>query len=100
MIVLNKVMLIGNVGNKPKTKILSAGCTIARFSLATAVANKKNHVQKYINNTWYNIIAWNSLAVIIQHYVHKRVLLHIQSKLQYCNYKEVAIAPIYVATTY
>jgi single-strand DNA-binding protein len=83
---LNKVMLIGHVGNDPETKILQSGHTIARFDMATSETIKKSDGTKHTETSWHQIIAWNSLAQVIEKYVHKGSHLHLIGKLQYRTY--------------
>ena len=83
---LNKVMLIGHVGNAPEVKVLPSQHTVARFGLATSETFKNKDGIKNTDTQWHNIVAWNSLAQVIEKYVQKGSHLHIMGKLQYRQY--------------
>jgi single-strand DNA-binding protein len=85
---LNKVMLIGNVGNQPDVKTLSNNNIVAKFSLATSETYTNKEGIKNTETTWHKIIAWNSLATVIENYVSKGSLLHIQGKINNRQYND------------
>jgi single-strand DNA-binding protein len=85
---LNKVMLLGNVGVQPEVKVLPNEHKVARFSFATSEVFKTKDGLRTNETQWHNIIAWNSLANIIEKYVHKGDSLHIQGKLSYRQYQD------------
>jgi single-strand DNA-binding protein len=85
---LNKVMLIGNVGNEPEVKQLPNQHIVARFSLATTETFKNKDGEKNSDTQWHSIIAWNSLAQIVANHVHKGSLLHVLAKIQYRQYAD------------
>ena len=79
---INKVILIGNVGGDPDVKYLDGGIAVARFSLATTeVYNNKNGER--VNQTeWHNIVLWRNLAQIAEKYVKKGMTLYIEGRLR------------------
>jgi single-strand DNA-binding protein len=79
-------MLIGNVGKDPEIKVLQNGHTIARFDLATSETIRKSDGTKHTDTYWHQIIAWNSLAQVIEKYVYKGSHLHLIGKIQYRTY--------------
>jgi single-strand DNA-binding protein len=83
---LNRVQLIGNVGNDLEVKTLTNGHLVARFSFATTESFKNKEGVKNSETEWHHILAWNSLATIIQKHVQKGSLLHIQGKIHYRQY--------------
>lgn len=73
---LNKCMLIGNLGRDPETKHSANGTTIANFSIATS--------EKYNGETkteWHNIVAFNKLAEIVEKYLAKGSMVCIIGKI-------------------
>ena len=78
---INKVMLVGHVGQDPELKFTTSGYSIATFSLATnelwvdAEKNKKEHTE------WHNIVAWNKLADFSKKYVVKGQLLCVEGRI-------------------
>lgn len=79
---VNKVILIGNVGGDPDVKYLDGGVAVTRFSLATTeVYNNKNGER--VNQTeWHNIVLWRNLAQIAEKYVKKGMMLYIEGRLR------------------
>lgn len=64
---LNKVALIGAVGQEPDIRFTASGMAVASFSLATSTKQKdKDEVTQ-----WHSCVAFGKLAEIIQQYVTK-----------------------------
>lgn len=59
---INKVILIGNLGKDPETKTLDNGTELARFSLATSENYKDKNGEWQQKTEWHNITAWGNLA--------------------------------------
>jgi single-strand DNA-binding protein len=87
---LNKVCLIGNVGNDPEIKISGQGNHYARFSLATTSSYKeKNSGQKKTMTEWHKVVCYSSsLTSIIHQYVKKGHRLYIEGALQTREYED------------
>ena len=85
---INKVILIGHVGNDPEVKYTPSGSSIACLSLATnevwinADKEKKERVE------WHSLIAWNKLADFATEYLQKGQLIYLEGRLQTRNYKD------------
>lgn len=77
---INKIMLIGRVGNNPEVTYLDNGIAVAKFSLATSDVYKNKSGEKVENTTWHNIVLWRSLAEVAEKYVTKGALLYIEGK--------------------
>ena len=78
---LNKVQLIGNLGNDPD--IINEG-KIAKFSLATSESwNDKTSGEKMTKTEWHNIVVYNEgLVGVIQQYVKKGSKVYVEGQLQ------------------
>ena len=70
---VNKVILIGNVGQDPRVKYFDTGSAVATFPLATTDRGYTlaNGTQIPERTEWHNIVASNRLAEIVDKYVHK-----------------------------
>jgi single-strand DNA-binding protein len=81
---LNKVTLLGNVGEAPKISNTKDGKKIASFSLATSESWKdKNTGEKQIKPEWHRIVVYSDgLANIVERYVSKGSKLYIEGQLQ------------------
>lgn len=85
---INKVTLIGNVGNTPEVKFNTGGTAIAKFSIATN-ENYKDKAGEWQERTeWHNIIAWAKLAEIVGEYVTKGSKIYIEGRLQTSSWED------------
>lgn len=78
---LNKVTLIGRVGNDPETRHTADGTTVSTFSLATSETWKDKSGNKKETTEWHTVVAWRKLGEIVGEYVKKGTLLYIEGKL-------------------
>ncbi len=81
---LNKVTLIGNVGQDPEIRSTSDGRELANFSIATTESWKdKNTGEKRDKTEWHRIVVFSQgLVGIIKNYVKKGSKLYIEGQLQ------------------
>jgi single-strand DNA-binding protein len=79
---LNKVQLIGNVGQEPEVRFTQDGRPIANLSIATSDTWNDKQGQKQEKTEWHRVVVFGKLAEIIQQYVHKGSKLFIEGKLQ------------------
>ena len=84
---MNKIFLLGNVGNEPEVKHLESGSTVANFSLATSSTYKDKSGEKITNTEWHKIVVWRKLAEIVEKYVKKGSKLLIEGKMTYRTYE-------------
>lgn len=78
---LNKVQLIGHVGNKPEVKNPDS-IKVARFSLAIHESYRDKNGVKVENTDWLNIVAWHGLADIAEKYIKNGSKIYIEGKLK------------------
>ena len=85
---MNKVMLIGNVGQEPEVRYVDQGLAVARLRLATTEKGYtlQNGTQVPDRTDWHNVILWRKLAEVVEQYVHKGDKLYIEGRLRYSNY--------------
>ncbi len=79
---VNRVTLIGRLGQDPEVKMTPSGHKVASFSLATSEKFKDQQGSQNEKTEWHNIVAWRRLAEIIEQYVKKGSLIYIEGKLQ------------------
>jgi len=80
---INKVILVGNVGQKPEMKAMPSGDQVASFSLATSESWKdKNTGQQQERTEWHNCVAFKGLAGVIGQYVNQGSKLYIEGQLR------------------
>ena len=71
---VNKVILIGNVGADPEVRYLDGGVAVANLRLATTESYKNKNGEKVDQTEWHNIVLWRGLAEIVEKYVKKGML--------------------------
>jgi single-strand DNA-binding protein len=86
---LNKVMLIGNVGNDPEIRYLDSNpqspqgsAKVASFRLATTERYRDRNGETRENTEWHSIVAWRSNADLVERFVHKGSQIYIEGKLR------------------
>lgn len=81
-------MLIGNVGKDPEIRYLdqnspnNANAKVASFPLATSERYRDRNGEQHENTEWHNIVAWRSLADLLEKYVKKGTQIYIEGKLR------------------
>jgi len=78
---INKVILIGNLGSDPEIRNLENGSKVAKFSIATNenYQDKSGEWQKITE--WHNIVAWRALADRAENYLKKGSMVYLEGKL-------------------
>lgn len=81
---INKVILVGNVGNDPEVRYLDRGVAIANFNLATTEKGyiMQNGTQVPDRTEWHPIVLFRNLAEWAEKYVRKGMKLYVEGKLQ------------------
>ena len=87
---MNKVMLIGNVGQEPEIRYVDSDVAVARISLATSERGYtlQNGTQVPDRTDWHTVILWRKLAKIVEEFVHKGDKLYIEGRLRYVSYND------------
>jgi single-strand DNA-binding protein len=89
---LNKVTLIGNLGNDPEIRSTSNGSRVASFSLATSRQWTGTAGDKQEKTEWHRCVAWNAkgsgLADLIEKYVKKGDKLYVEGRIEYRQYQD------------
>lgn len=79
---VNKVILVGNLGQDPEIRYIQNGSAVANFSLATSESWKDKTGQKQERVEWHRIVAWGKLAEICGEYLSKGNQVYIEGRLQ------------------
>jgi single-strand DNA-binding protein len=80
---VNKVTLIGNLGNDPEVKYGKNGNAIANISLATAESwRDKDSGEQQERTEWHRIVFFGRLAEIVSEYLHKGSQVYVEGRLQ------------------
>ena len=85
---INKVILIGNLGQDPELRYTSAGVAVATFTLATNESWKDQDGNAQERTQWHNLVAWRKLAEICGEYLKKGSRIYAEGRIQYRNYDD------------
>jgi single-strand DNA-binding protein len=80
---INKVILVGNVGQDPETRYMPNGNAVTNLSLATSETWKdKNTGEQQERTEWHRVTFYQRLAEIVAEYVKKGSKLYVEGRLQ------------------
>ena len=80
---INKVILVGNLGNDPEVRYANNGNAIANISIATSESWKdKNTGEQQEKTEWHRVVMFNRLGEIAGEYLKKGSQVYIEGKLQ------------------
>lgn len=80
---INKVILIGNLGQDPEVRFTPSGTAVANVSLATSDTwTDKQSGQRQERTEWHRVVMFNKLAEITQQYLKKGSKLYVEGRLQ------------------
>lgn len=82
---LNKVILIGNLGADPEVRTLESGVKVARIRIATTERVKQGEEWKD-HTEWHSIVLWRNLADIADKYLRKGSRVFIEGKIRQGEY--------------
>jgi len=80
---INKVIIVGNLGKDPEVRHFEGGSSVASFSVATSESymDKKTN-EKVTNTEWHNISLWGGLAGVAEKYLKKGNQVYIEGSLR------------------
>ena len=79
---VNKVIIVGNLGDDPKINYSSSGSTITNLSVATAESYKDKQGEKQEKVEWHRVVMYNKLAEIAGEYLKKGSKVYLEGRLQ------------------
>ncbi len=80
---VNKVILVGNMGNDPEVRATTTGSRVATISIATSESwTDKNTGQKQEKTEWHRVVFFNRLAEIVEQYLTKGSQVYVEGRLQ------------------
>ena len=83
---INKVILVGNLGNDPDTKYTQAGMAITRISLATTSVRKDRDGNQQERTEWHRVVFFGKLGEIAGEYLRKGSSVYVEGELRYDKY--------------
>ena len=98
---LNKVMLIGNVGQDPEVRYLdgnngNGGNTkVATIRLATSERYRDRNGEQRENTEWHSVVAWRNLADLAESFIKKGTQIYVEGKIRSREYTDQSGAKRY-----
>ena len=83
---VNKVILVGNLGNDPDTKYTQGGMAITRISLATTSVRKDKDGNQQERTEWHRVVFFGKLGEIAGEYLRKGSSVYVEGSLRYDKY--------------
>lgn len=88
---INKVILVGNLGQDPEVRYMPSGGAVANISIATSESWKDKQTGQPVDKTeWHRIVFFNRLAEIAGEYLKKGSQIYIEGKLQTRKWQDQA----------
>lgn len=85
---LNKVIIIGNVGNDPEVRYLDGGSVVAKFSVATNERYTTRTGEQIESTEWFRVEVWNEQAKTIEKYLRKGHQIYVEGRLRTETYTD------------
>ena len=80
---VNKVILIGNLGQDPEVKYMPNGNAVANITIATSESWKDKNTGEQVDKTeWHRVVFFRRLAEIVGEYLKKGSKIYVEGKLQ------------------
>ncbi len=80
---INKVILLGNLGQDPEVRYTAGGVPIANVSIATSNSWKDKNSGELVEQTeWHRIVFFNRLAEIVEQYLKKGSKIYVEGQLR------------------
>ncbi len=85
---INKVILVGNLGNDPEVKYTAGGMAICTLSLATTSVRKDKEGQQVEKTEWHRVKLFGKLGEIAGEYLKKGRQVYIEGRIEYGMYEK------------
>jgi single-strand DNA-binding protein len=79
---VNKVILIGNLGQEPEVRYMPNGNAVANITIATSESWKDQQGQLQERTEWHRVVLYRRLAEIAGEYLHKGAKVYLEGRLQ------------------
>ena len=83
---INKVILVGNLGNDPETKYTQGGMAITKASLATTSVRKDRDGNTQERTEWHRVTFFGKLGEIAGEYLRKGSQVYVEGSIRYDKY--------------
>jgi single-strand DNA-binding protein len=84
---VNKIILVGNVGQDPDIQETGSGTKVAHLSLATNRRTSGNGEEPTERTDWHRLTLWNRLAQFTEDHVNKGDRVYVEGRVEYDSYE-------------
>jgi single-strand DNA-binding protein len=91
---LNKIMLIGNLGADPEMTYTPSGSPVTKMRIAVNRRFKDKSGERRDETTWFHVVAWERLAETCNQYLHKGSRVYFEGRMtsrKYTNKDNVEV---------
>jgi single-strand DNA-binding protein len=85
---VNRVILIGNLGKDPEVRRLENGAVVAKFSVATNENYRDKSGEWQTLTEWHDVVVWRSLAERAETQLKKGALVYVDGKLTHRSWED------------
>lgn len=85
---VNRVELIGNVGQDPNYRTLDSGAEVTKLSIATTKYWKDKEGTQQSETAWHPVTLWSHQAKFAKDYIQKGDLVRVEGELKYDKYQD------------
>jgi len=85
---INKVILVGNLGKDPEVRHLENGSVVAKFSIATNERYKDKTGEVRTLTEWHDVVVWRGLAEVAERLLTKGRLVYVEGKLTHRKWQD------------
>lgn len=85
---VNKVILVGNIGKDPETRYTQDGKCIATTSLATSESYKDKNGQRHEKTEWHNLVYFGKIAETVGTYVKKGMQIYQEGSIETNSFED------------
>ena len=89
---INKVILVGNVGRDPEIRSTQSGTQVANFSLATNERRRDANGEWTDHTEWHKLVVWGRMVGVVEQYVGEAEAGHVGSLRHEHHHHAVALA--------
>jgi single-strand DNA-binding protein len=86
--VVNKVIIVGNLGKDPEVRFTPNGQAVAKFPVATTEKWTDQQGQRQERTEWHNIVVWGKQAENCGQYLSKGRQVYVEGRIQTRNYDD------------
>jgi single-strand DNA-binding protein len=86
---LNKIIVIGNLGRDPELSYTQSGAAVTKFSVAVNRRSRDKQTGESKEETqWFNVVAWERLAETCNQYLHKGSKVYVEGRMTSRKYTD------------